>query len=242
MFKGSKSSLIEEDDKKNKKEEENDKIKIEDLFNVLMSSDKMDEQRISPPHHVITISPQTTPTATPKTTPNTKIKSHMLTIDQSDLSRPLSADSISKSRTPTHPRVSKLVENHIFPHRRSRSEDNVYTMPTNDNVYTVSTNDNVYCTMSTDNVYTMTDTVPTAEHIPQISTSSDALSTSTDESSTDNLLEESNTKLRSYHSARSLLYSASLGNCTNRKISAPLPPKHKFTLLNYWPEEEEIEM
>ena len=54
------SSLIEEDDKKNKK----------DLFDILMSSGRMDEQRISPPHHVIT---QTTPTATPKlkTIPNT---------------------------------------------------------------------------------------------------------------------------------------------------------------------------
>lgn len=112
--------------KKHGEEDDEGKASIEQLFDVLMTAtDRMEEQRMSPPHHVIKV-------VSPPQSEHSP--SHSLS-DQLDSIRPLSADSMSRSSEhgglsgggrKTHPRISNLLETHTLPRMRSRSEDNVY--------------------------------------------------------------------------------------------------------------------
>ena len=162
LFKGSRASLyaLEEEDgkgseksssgklkRKKKKELDQEKKKeleqekkesMDELFDVLMSSDelRMDDQRVTkvhpPPHHVISVQSST------GTPPASHSPSHSLS-DKFDSIRPLSAEgntspvaklssdqSLNKIRQTRHPRISNLLEAHSLPQVLSRSDENVY--------------------------------------------------------------------------------------------------------------------
>lgn len=207
MFRGSKASLyaVEEEDgggggggssklKRKKKKEQKDQKedeeskgeKMEELFDVLMQADeRMDDQRVQPPHHVISVvssSPQATPTTSHSS-------SHSLT-DNLDVIRPLSADrspsftpssdlSLNKLRKTQHPRISNLLEVHSLPHVLSRSDENVY------HTSTVSSNPSSLVLNNSPRPFS-TSTAP--YHPRQISTaSSDAAFSDSRRSSTDSM-------------------------------------------------------
>ena len=149
LFKGSRASLyaLEEEDgkggnslsgklkrKKKKELDQERKESMDELFDVLMSSDeRLDNQRVpeAPPHHVI---PVHSSTSTP---PSNHSPSHSLS-DKVESIRPLSAErnssvaklssdqSLNKMRSTRHPRISNLLEVHSLPQVLSRSDENVY--------------------------------------------------------------------------------------------------------------------
>ncbi|XP_019851946.1 PREDICTED: cortactin-binding protein 2-like [Amphimedon queenslandica] len=153
LFKGSRASLyaLEEEDgkgsgksssgklkrKKKKELDQEKKESMDELFDVMMSSDeRMDDQRVTKaqaPHHVISV--QSSTTSTP---PANHSPSHSLS-DKLESIRPLSAEgntspvaklssdqSLNKIRQTRHPRISNLLEAHSLPQVLSRSDENVY--------------------------------------------------------------------------------------------------------------------